>query len=180
MPEDGQSHPLRRGFRRTDTRWGAGKGSLMPETNQEATEPKTFTQEEVNAIVEKRVARVKSEPPADYEELKRKAAAYDEAQEAAKTELQKATEAATGWKAKYDELNAQVERRKAIDSAAAEYKVDASMLARMEGDVEDNAKFLAERAEAEPKYGDMHDSGNYQGGQEAGDGDWLRKAFEKK
>ena len=67
----------------------------MPETaNQEAAEVKTFTQEEVNAIVEKRLARVKSEPPADYEELKAKAAKYDEAQEAAKSELQKATEAA--------------------------------------------------------------------------------------
>ena len=131
----------------------------MPENNQEATEPRTFTQEEVNAIVEKRVARVKAEPPADYEELKAKAAKYDEAQEAAKTELQKATESADKWKAKYEQLKAESDRKAAIEAAATEYKVDAAMLARMAGDVTENAKFLAEKAEAEPKYGDMHDAG---------------------
>lgn len=124
-----------------------------------AAEPRTFTQEEVNAIVEKRLARAKAEPPADYEELKAKAAKYDEAQEAAKSELQKATEAAECWKAKYDELKAESDRKAAIEAAAAEHGVDASMLARMAGDVEENAKFLADKAEAEPKYGDMHDAG---------------------
>ena len=128
----------------------------MPENaNQEAAEAKTFTQEEVNAIVEKRVARVKSEPPADYEELKAKAAKYDEAQEAAKSELEKATESAGKWKAKYEELKAESDRRDAIDEAAAKYGVDAAMLARMAGDVEENVKFLADQ----PQYGDMHDAG---------------------
>ena len=152
----------------------------MPETaNQEAAEPKMFTQEEVNAIVEKRVARVKSEPPADYEELKAKAAKYDEAQEAAKSELQKATEAAEKWKADYEALKAEADRKDAIEAAAKEHGVDAAMLARMAGDVEENAKFLAEKAEAEPKYGDVHDTGNYQGSQ--GDGvDWLRNAITRR
>lgn len=138
----------------------------MPEDTQNATtqegaaaEARTFTQEEVNAIVEKRVARVKSTPPADYDELKAKAAKFDEAQEAAKSDLERATEAAGKWKAKYEELKAEDDRRAAIDAAAAEYKVDAEMLARMSGDVEENARFLAEKAEAEPKYGDMHDAG---------------------
>ena len=126
---------------------------------QAATEPKTFTQEEVNAIVEKRISRVKSTPPSDYEELKAKAAKYDEAQEAAKSDLQKATESADKWKAKYEELKAESDRREAVSAAAAEYKVDAAMLARMSGDVVENAKFLAERAAAEPKYGDLHDMG---------------------
>lgn len=126
---------------------------------QEATEPRMFTQEEVNAIVEKRVSRVKSTPPSDYEELKAKAARYDEAQEAAKSDLQKATEAAEKWKAQYEELKAESDRKEAIQAAAAEYKVDAAMLARMSGDVDENAKFLAERAAAEPKYGDLHDAG---------------------
>jgi len=126
---------------------------------QAAAEPKTFTQEEVNAIVEKRLARAKSEPPADYEELKAKAAKYDEATEAAKSDLQKATEAAEKWKAQYEQLKAEADRKEAIEAAAAEYKVDAAMLARMSGDVTENAKFLAERAAAEPKYGDMHEKG---------------------
>lgn len=118
-----------------------------------------FTQEEVNAIVEKRLARAKAEVPPDYDELKAKAAKYDEAQEAAKSELQKATESAEKWKAEYKALKAESDRKDAIEAAAKEHGVDAAMLARMSGDVEENAKFLAERAEAEPKYGDMHDMG---------------------
>ena len=126
---------------------------------EEAAEAKTFTQEEVNAIVEKRVARVKSEPPADYEELKAKAAKYDEAQEAAKSELERATEERDKWKARYEEMKADAERREAITEAAEKYGVDVSMLSRMAGDVEDNAKFLAERAENAPKYPNVRDEG---------------------
>ena len=62
------------------------------QTSQTAEEHKTFTQEEVDDIIKKRLARVKSDVPADYEELKSKAQKFDELEEANKTELQKATE----------------------------------------------------------------------------------------
>ena len=62
------------------------------QTSQTAEEQKTFTQEEVDDIIKKRLARVKSDVPADYEELKSKAQKFDELEEANKTELQKATE----------------------------------------------------------------------------------------
>lgn len=131
-----------------------------------AAEAKTFTQEEVNAIVEKRVARVKSTPPDDYEELKAKAAKYDELEQANKSELEKANEAAVKekanadkWQAKFEALEAENQRAKLVREKAAEYKVDAEMLARMEGDVEENAKFLQARDEVKPKFGDMHDGG---------------------
>ena len=55
-----------------------------------AEEQKTFTQQEVDDIIKKRLSRAKSEVPADYEELKSKALKFDELQEANKTELQKA------------------------------------------------------------------------------------------
>ena len=117
-----------------------------------------FTQEEFNRLVarEKRALREKY---ADYDALKEKAAQLDAIEEAKKSELEKAQEEASGWKAKYDELNAKVERRDAIDKAAAEYNVDASMLARMSGDVEENAKFLAEREKNAPKYPTVSDEG---------------------
>lgn len=128
--------------------------------------PKTFTQEEVNAIVEKRVARVKATPPADYEDLKAKAARLDELEQANKSELEKATDAAAKakasrdeWKARFEELEARTQRADAIRAAAAEYGVDADMLSRMEGDVEENAKFLKAREDARPKFGDMRDGG---------------------
>lgn len=56
-------------------------------------EPKTFTQEEVNELMG-RTRREERGKYADYDDLKAKAARYDEAQEAAKTELEKANERA--------------------------------------------------------------------------------------
>ena len=55
---------------------------------------RTFTQEDVDRIVKERLARAKSTPPADYEDLKKKAAEWDKAQEAAKSELERANERA--------------------------------------------------------------------------------------
>lgn len=126
---------------------------------EEAAEAKTFTQEEVDKIVERRIARVKATPPSDYEELKAKAAKYDEAEEASKSELQKATEERDKWKSRYEELKSESERRDAIAKAAEEYGVDMAMLSRMSGDVEDNARFLKERSESAPKYPTVRDEG---------------------
>ena len=133
--------------------------------NRSAEGSQQFTQDEFNRLVarEKRALREKY---ADYDALKEKAAQLDALEEAKKSELEKAQDAtakavdeANGWKAKYDELAAEVERRKAIDKAALEYKVDAAMLARMSGDVEDNARFLAEQASSAPKYPSVSDGG---------------------
>ena len=76
----------------------------METVNQEANEPaeKTFTQDEVNAIIAERLKRDRGER-ADYDELKAKAAKLDEIEEANKTELQKANERAESLQ---KELNA--------------------------------------------------------------------------
>lgn len=67
---------------------------------QTQTEERTFTQAELNAIVQKRVGEV-TEKYGNYEELKEKAQKFDALEEESKTELQKATEKA---KALEDEL----------------------------------------------------------------------------
>lgn len=144
---------------------GEGAAGAASENQPAGGSPKTFTQDEVNSLL----AREKREQQAkysDYEEFKAKAAKYDELEEAKKSELEKAQEATAkamddvkSWQAKYDELKEQIERREAIDEAAAKYKVDAAMLARMSGDVEDNAKFLAEKAAGASKYPSVKDSG---------------------
>ena len=130
-------------------------------------EPKTFTQEQVNRMMQERVARVKSEPPADYEELKAKAARLDEIEEANKSELEKANDArakaeteAADWKAKYEQAQAEHQRMATVTQMAAQYKVDASVLSRMGGDVEENAKLLAGVISAQPKYGPVSDGGD--------------------
>ena len=65
----------------------------MAETVKQETNPaepeKIFTQAELNAIVADRLSRERGKY-ADYEALKTKAAQFDAAQEAGKTELQKA------------------------------------------------------------------------------------------
>ena len=69
--------------------------------NDSQAEEKTFTQDDVNRIVQSRIVEVKNKY-ADYDDLKAKATKFDEMEEAEKTELQKATE-------KADALQAQLE-----------------------------------------------------------------------
>ena len=131
----------------------------------EAFEPIT-SQEEFDRRIKARIARVKATPPADYEDLKAKAARYDELEAANKSDLERANDAAAKakadaakWKAEAESLRAERERADAVSAAAAEYGVDADMLSRMAGDVEANAKFLRDREDARPKFGTMHDGG---------------------
>ena len=119
---------------------------------------KTFTQSELDAIVGERLGRLKAKY-ADYDELKTKAAAYDEAAEESKSELQKAVEERDKYKAELDKLKADRERADLVAKLAAEQGVDVDLLSRMDGDVEENAKFLKERQEGAPKHGAVPDYG---------------------
>ena len=72
--------------------------TVNQETNGTAAETqeneqRTFTQAEMNAIIQDRLTRERGKY-ADYEALKAKAAKFDAAEEAGKTELQKANEKA--------------------------------------------------------------------------------------
>lgn len=60
----------------------------------EGDEGKTFTQADVDRIVEGRLAKEKGKY-SDYDDLKAKATKFDESEEANKSELEKATTAAT-------------------------------------------------------------------------------------
>lgn len=53
---------------------------------------KTFTQADVDKIVQDRLARAKATPPSDYEDLKAKAARLDEIEAQNKSELEKAND----------------------------------------------------------------------------------------
>ena len=84
----------------------------MAETvHQEPTAPaaegqqaeRTFTQAEMNAIISDRLSRERSKY-ADYDDLKAKAAQFDAAQEAGKTELQKANEKAAKLQEQLDTM----------------------------------------------------------------------------
>lgn len=70
------------------------KADPAPDPTPDPAPERTFSQADVDKIVQERVARAKSTPPADYEDLKTKAAELDQLQEAQKTELEKAQERA--------------------------------------------------------------------------------------
>ena len=120
---------------------------------------RTFTQAEMDAIIGDRLKRERAKY-ADYDELAQKARAYDEAEEASKSELQKAVEERDRLRAEVEQFKADKERAELVAKAAAEHKVDANLLSRMSGDVEENAKYLAEQMANAPKYGDMADNGS--------------------
>ena len=119
---------------------------------------RTFTQAEMDAIIGDRLKRERAKY-ADYDELARKAKAYDEAADASKSELQKAVEERDSYKARFEELEGKLARAEQVAKVAAEQGVDAELLARMNGDVEENAAFLKAQAETKSKYGAVHDAG---------------------
>lgn len=102
-------------------------------TNQEVTtqsaeeqaqpEQTSFTQDDVNRIVAKRVAKY-----ADYEVLKEKAAKFDEQVEASKTDLQKVTEQRDAFKAELDSMKQAEQIRNVRDEVASSKGIPASLL----------------------------------------------------
>lgn len=96
------------------------------ETNEQ-TEERTFTQAELNAIVSKRVSELTAKYE-NYEELKKKAAKFDEAEEASKSELQKATEKANLLQQELDSIKSAEEARQIREDVAKETGVPAHLL----------------------------------------------------
>lgn len=87
--------------------------------------PKSFTQADVDRIVQERLSRAKLRPPTDYEDLKAKAAKLDELEAANKTELERAQEAQrkADERAEAAERRSQeISRRHAIEREAAKQK----------------------------------------------------------
>lgn len=136
----------------------------MPESTENATQgatadERTFTQAEMDAIIGDRLKRERAKY-ADYEDVKAKAQQFDAAQEAAKSDLEKAVEERDRLKAQLEQMESERTRAQQVAQAAAAHGVDASLLARMAGDVEENAAFLQQLAAAQPKYPTLQDQGN--------------------
>jgi len=126
-----------------------------------AEEQKSFTQEELNAIVGKRVAR-EAEKYADYEELKAKAAKLDELEESAKTELQKATERAEKLEAELTSLKKADEVREMRTEVANKTGVPVELLT---GETAEECQAQAEGILSFAKVGDyptLRDGGEVQ------------------
>jgi predicted nucleic acid-binding Zn-ribbon protein len=155
----------------------------MPENDETPTQgapagnqERTFTQAELDAVVRDRLKRER-EKYADYAELQRKASAYDEAQEAAKSDLQKAVERAEKAEQALAAVKAEQERAALVAKLAAEKGVSAEMLSRMAGDVAENAAWLAEQEAAKPKYPSVKDKGEVASIKTDAQNDFVRSLF---
>ena len=82
---------------------------------EETQGEKTFTQSELNAIIADRISEVKQKY-SDYDDLKAKATKFDEAEEASKSELQKATEARDALQAELDKVRVDATRSRVAAS----------------------------------------------------------------
>lgn len=133
----------------------------MAETvNQETTtgtEQTTFTQDEVNRIVNDRLKRER-EKYADYEEVKGKAAKYDAYEEESKSAIQKATEKAEKLQAEINAMKKAEEVRGIRAKVAQETGVPEHLLS---GETEDACTAQAEaiKAFAKPTYPAVKDGG---------------------
>ena len=129
------------------------------EATTQETEQKTFTQDELNAIVNDRLGREKAKY-SDYADLKAKAEKFDKLEEASKSELQKATEKATALQSELDALKRQAELRDIREKVAKKTGVTASLLT---GDSEEaceaQAKAILEFAGAQKGYPAVKDGG---------------------
>lgn len=93
------------------------------QTQEKQLEGNTFTQADLDRIINKRFAKY-----ADYDELKAKADKLDEMEQANKSELQKATERAEKLQAELDGIRAENAIRDIRSKIADETGVPASLL----------------------------------------------------
>jgi len=99
------------------------------ETNNEQGkefEPIT-SQEALDKIIQARVARVKTQPPADYDDLKSKAAELDQIKESQKSEMQKLTDQIAALAAERDGFKSEVDgykKREQVQAWATEITKD--------------------------------------------------------
>lgn len=113
---------------------------------EETKEQKTFTQEEIDQIIGARLAKIRA-TYSDYEDLKAKAAKFDEIEEASKTELQKMTERADALQAELEGMKKARDLRDLRDKVAKETGVPANLLSgETEEACQEQAKAIMEFA----------------------------------
>ena len=145
---------------------------------QQVTE-RTFTQSEMNAVVQDRLAREQSKY-ADYDQLKEKAALYDQMEEASKTDLQKEKERADDYQTKYEALKKSMDVQEIRRKVAEETGVPVGLLsAETEEACHDQAVAILSFAKPD-KYPNVKDAGevnNVGGKKKTRDqfADWLGK-----
>lgn len=127
----------------TTTEPAATTEPTATESTTTSTEPQTFNQEQVNALLAEQ-KRKERERFAGFDDLKTKAAEFDKLQEASKTEQQRAADAA-----RQAQEDAAAARSEALRyKAAATHKVEADYFDLLGSGTEDEITSRAERVGA--------------------------------
>lgn len=100
---------------------------------------KTFTQAELDGIVNDRLKRERQKYEG-FEDLKAKAAKYDELEEASKSELQKVTEKAEKLQAELDSIRKTQSLKEMRERVAKEAGVPAASMSLITGETEEACK----------------------------------------
>lgn len=103
------------------------KETVNQEVETVGQDTKTFTQAELDAIVQDRLARDRAKY-ADYDALKEKASKLDEMEESQKSELTKATERAEALQKQVEAMTAANQLREIREKVAKETGVPADIL----------------------------------------------------
>ena len=148
------------------------------ENNSTDNTQKTFTQDELNAIVSDRLKR-ESAKFADYEDLKAKAAKFDEYEAANKTELEKANERVASLETELNGLKKSNEVREVREKVAKETGVPSNLLT---ADTEEECKAQAEAIKAYAKpgsYPNVKDGGEVGGHNKRSTRDQFKEWFDE-
>jgi len=130
-------------------------------TSNPETEQKTFSQDELNAIVNDRLKRER-EKYAGFDALKEKAERLDQLEEASKSEIQKMTEKADRLQAELDDIKRAEGIRQIRAKVAKETGIPENLLT---GETEEDCTAQAEaiKAFAKPTYPQIRDAGEIGG-----------------
>jgi len=123
----------------------------------ETQETKTFTQEEVNSIVQERLFKERKKYEG-FDEIKAKADKFDEMEEASKTELQKANDKVKNLETELNALKAENEVKAIREKVSQATSIPTNLLT---GATEEEclAQAQAIRAFANPSYPEVKDAG---------------------
>ena len=133
---------------------------LVSAQNEGGEQEKTFSQADVDRIVQDRVGRERAKY-ADFDAYKQKAEKFDELEEAQKSELQKANERAESLQKQVDALNRAESVRKVREAVASETNVPIALLT---GEDEETC-----RAQAQAALEFAKPSGNYPAVKDSGE-----------
>lgn len=147
------------------------------DNGSENTESKSFTQEEVDAIIEKRLARANSKF-SDYDDLKAKAAKFDEVENANKSELQKAQEREAELQKQVDAYTSEKQQQEWKAEVSKKTNVPADLLrgSSLE-EIQTHAEQLSAVLNPKPKGAPLHNQGTQPSGtpKDADERDFVRR-----